>query len=118
MQFIGPATLNRFIFNIPELGDIVMFQTHLPLNEHSGLALRVRFSWYASKNVPDALASYVVGEWVSNWWFDVGVWEEKIRLNTPGLVKGDGPIAKGRRWYKQFYTDKSKEVSTPVNFDW
>ena len=33
-------------------------------------------------------ASYVVGEWVSNWWADVAVWEEKIRRARPMLVKG------------------------------
>ena len=57
-------------------------------------------------------------QWVSNWWADVAVWEEKIRRSAPALVKGDGPIQKGRRWFKQFYTEGSAAASEPVSFDW
>jgi len=118
VQFIGPGSIVRFLFTIPDLGEIVMFQTHLPLLENRGLAQRIRYQWFASNNIPKALASYVVGEWVSNWWADVGVWEEKIRKNAPALVKGDGPIQRGRRWFKQFYSESSAEASTPQSFDW
>jgi len=118
VQFMGPASVNRFLFTIPDLGEIIMMQTHLPLNENEGLAQKVRFSWFATSGIPDALASYVVGEWVSNWWDDVGVWEEKIRRAKPKLVKGDGPIQRGRGWYKQFYSESSEKVSSPQSFDW
>jgi cholesterol 7-dehydrogenase len=43
VQFIGPGSINRFLFSIPDLGEIVMFQTHLPLLENEGLAQRVRY---------------------------------------------------------------------------
>ena len=66
----------------------------------------------------EALASYVVGEWVSNWWADVAVWEEKIRRQRPGLLRGDGPIPRGRAWYNQFYSESSSEVFKNQNFDW
>jgi len=95
-----------------------MFQTHLPLVENKGMAQRVRFCWFASAGIPSALASYVVGEWVSNWWADVAVWEEKIRRAQPALVRGDGPIQRGRRWFKQFYSENSAAASEPVSFDW
>mmetsp|Transcript_28268 Transcript_28268/g.47526 ORF Transcript_28268/g.47526 Transcript_28268/m.47526 type:complete len:96 (+) Transcript_28268:335-622(+) len=95
-----------------------MFQTHLPLNDDCGLSQRVRFSWYASSGVPSVLASYVVGEWVSNWWADVGVWEEKIQRKRPQLVKDDGPIQRGRRWFMQFYSASSQLASEPRSFDW
>ena len=118
VQFVGPA-VHRFLFDIPSIGGkIAMFQTHLPLLENCGLAQQVRFTWFASSNVPTALASYVVGEWVSNWWADVGVWEEKIRRSRPQLVKGDGPIQRGRRWFNQFYSEGSKDAATPRSFDW
>mmetsp|Transcript_28143 Transcript_28143/g.50311 ORF Transcript_28143/g.50311 Transcript_28143/m.50311 type:complete len:477 (-) Transcript_28143:220-1650(-) len=117
VQFIGPA-LHRFIFTIPDLGRIVMIQTHLPLLENRGLAQRVRFAWFADTAIPSALASYVVGEWVSNWWEDVHVWEEKIRRAKPGLVRGDGPINRGRRWFRQFYSESSESVGRPISFDW
>ena len=56
----SPA-LHRFLFTIPAVGQIIMFQTHLPLLENKGLAQQIRFSWFASEGVPAALASYVVG---------------------------------------------------------
>mmetsp|Transcript_3957 Transcript_3957/g.11200 ORF Transcript_3957/g.11200 Transcript_3957/m.11200 type:complete len:455 (-) Transcript_3957:383-1747(-) len=117
VQFIGPA-LHRFVFTLPDLGQIVMIQSHLPLLENRGLAQKVRFRWFASENIPNFLASYVVGEWVSNWWADVAVWEEKIRRTQPALVKGDGPINRGRRWFKQFYSEGSEEAAQPRSFDW
>lgn len=118
VQVIGPATFNRFWFKIPDLGEIVMFQTHRPNNEHSGLSMQVRFRWYSSPSIPSALASYVVGEWISNWWADVRVWEEKIRLLKPALVRGDGPIYRGRKFFNQFYTENSEKVGSPKNYDW
>jgi len=38
---------------------------------------------------------------------DVHIWNNKKYLNTPVLVKGDGPIAQFRRWYSQFYSENS-----------
>ena len=43
VQFIGPGSIVRFLFTIPDLGEIVMFQTHLPLLENRGLAQRIRY---------------------------------------------------------------------------
>ncbi len=34
---------------------------------------------------------------------DLPIWRDKIFVNRPLLVKGDGPIAEFRRWYSQFY---------------
>lgn len=34
---------------------------------------------------------------------DVPIWRDKIYVDRPVLVKGDGPIAEFRRWYAQFY---------------
>ena len=34
---------------------------------------------------------------------DIPIWRDKIHLERPLLVQGDGPIAGFRRWYAQFY---------------
>ena len=34
---------------------------------------------------------------------DEEIWEHRVPLDTPALIPGDGPIAKFRRWVKQFY---------------
>lgn len=38
---------------------------------------------------------------------DVAVWENKLYRPKPVLCDGDGPLAKLRKWYSQFYTDRS-----------
>jgi phenylpropionate dioxygenase-like ring-hydroxylating dioxygenase large terminal subunit len=34
---------------------------------------------------------------------DKEIWEHRVPIETPALIRGDGPIAKYRRWVKQFY---------------
>jgi hypothetical protein len=34
---------------------------------------------------------------------DKEIWEHRVPMETPALIPGDGPIAKFRRWVKQFY---------------
>jgi phenylpropionate dioxygenase-like ring-hydroxylating dioxygenase large terminal subunit len=34
---------------------------------------------------------------------DEPIWRDKVFLERPLLVKGDGPITEFRRWYEQFY---------------
>lgn len=38
---------------------------------------------------------------------DVYIWERKLYRPEPVLCAGDGPVAKLRRWYTQFYTDRA-----------
>lgn len=39
---------------------------------------------------------------------DVYIWERKLYRPEPTLCGNDGPIAKLRRWYSQFYTDRAE----------
>jgi hypothetical protein len=34
---------------------------------------------------------------------DLPIWENKVYLESPVLCDGDGPIAKYRKWFQQFY---------------
>ena len=34
---------------------------------------------------------------------DLAIWKSKVTVNNPILCDGDGPIAKYRKWFKQFY---------------
>ena len=36
---------------------------------------------------------------------DVAIWENKLFRPNPVLCDGDGPLAKLRKWYNQFYND-------------
>ena len=104
--FLGPAALVAFRIRLPRAGDVVIFQTHTPVTgEGEPLRLRVRFRWWAEAGLPRLLASYVVGNWVSQWWQDVAVWERKWHLPRPVPAPGDGPLHALRRWFWQFYPE-------------
>ena len=107
ITFLGPGSVVLFHFPTP-LGTIYLFQTHLP---SSRMVQDVHFTWFAERKVPRALVYYVVGTWVSQWRNDVDIWENKIYLPRPVLVKGDGPIGRLRQWFNQFYVK-------PASLDW
>jgi cholesterol 7-dehydrogenase len=97
--FTGPGSVVNFRFDIPEVGEMELYQTHLPI---SPLEQQVDFHWFSDKKVPRLLAWYVVGSWVSQWKQDIEIWENKVYRNRPMLAKGDGPVQHLRHWYKQF----------------
>jgi cholesterol 7-dehydrogenase len=110
--FIGPAGVVIFRVTIPNMGDILFFQTHLPVQP---LEQKVWFHWYATATMPRWLVYYVVGNWVSQWRNDLDIWENKVHLRKPLLVKGDGPIHRLRKWFRQFYPDdvqRTEETET------
>lgn len=100
ITFYGAGSLVSFRFERPDVGTIVMFQSHLP---EAPLRQRVRFRWFAQPHIPRALVLYVVGTWVSQWREDISIWENKIYQAKPMLVPGDGPMHAMRRWFQQFY---------------
>ncbi len=100
VTLFGPGSTVWFRFNIPNRGNILLFQTHLPT---APLNQQVRFRYYADAEMPRALVWYVVGHWISQWRADVEIWENKVMRRRPVLVPIDGPVHKMRRWVKQFY---------------
>ncbi|MFF0148161.1 Rieske 2Fe-2S domain-containing protein [Amycolatopsis sulphurea] len=42
---------------------------------------------------------------------DLPIWTNKTYLDRPKLIKGDGPIMEYRRWARQFYSERSPQVS-------
>ena len=77
-----------FRFDIPNMGNIVVFQTHTPLTP---ILLQTQFRYYADAHIPRLLVSYVVGNWVSQWSNDLLMWEHKVRLMYP-LCRGQSPF--------------------------
>ena len=56
------------------------------------------------------LADAMVAEVVRQVEQDIPIWEHMIFRETPMLCDGDGPIAKYRRWFGQFYDDPPQPV--------
>jgi cholesterol 7-dehydrogenase len=106
ITFIGPASIVMFTFNT-EIGNICLFQSHSPLK---AMRQKVRFRWFADKDMPRLLVWYVVGSWITQWKNDLEIWENKVYSNRPALVKGDGPMFKQRNWFKQFYSAGSRKA--------
>lgn len=101
VRFEGPGSVVRFDFTLDQGGGrVVMFQSHSPV---APLKQRVRFRWFSERRVSRAVASFVVGNWISQWRQDIGIWERKIYRSAPQLTRADGPIHQLRRWYAQFY---------------
>ncbi len=99
VTMFGPAGVVWFHFQIPTLGEVVLFQTHLPL---SPTRQRVRFRWFADPAVASPWAWITVGQWVAQWKADLRIWQNKVYQPRPVLVPIDGPVHRMRRWYKQF----------------
>jgi len=109
ITFVGPGGVVAFRFTIPDVGQIAMFQTHLPI---SPLEQQVDFRWFADRKIPRLLVSYVIGNWISQWRNDIEIWENKIYLPLPTLSKRDGPVHRMRRWYRQFYPEPSPRAAS------
>ncbi len=99
VTMFGPGGAIWFHFQIPELGELVLFQTHLP---RGPLAQEVVFRWYADPGISRLMAWIIVGQWVANWKADLPIWQDKVFVEKPILVGIDGPVRALRRWYAQF----------------
>jgi hypothetical protein len=97
----GPGSLTWFRITLPKVGDVVFFQTHLPVGP---LLQRVRFRVFADPRIGRLLVLYVFGNWIAQWRRDVEIWERKIHRARPLLSQGDGPLPELRRWFAQFGT--------------
>jgi cholesterol 7-dehydrogenase len=42
---------------------------------------------------------------------DISIWNQKMYMDNPLIVKEDALISKHRRWYSQFYSKQSKSVA-------
>jgi phenylpropionate dioxygenase-like ring-hydroxylating dioxygenase large terminal subunit len=66
----------------------------------------VRLLWHfyfpaGAEATADAVIAGVVGD--HGLQADLPIWRDKVFVDRPLLVKGDGPILEFRRWYEQFY---------------
>jgi phenylpropionate dioxygenase-like ring-hydroxylating dioxygenase large terminal subunit len=82
--------------------------TQTPIDEE-WTDVRIHFSM---ERLPDEAATAAVeelNERITNDQFrqDVPIWEHRAWLDRPRLTPRDGPIARYRRWYRQFYSGLS-----------
>jgi 3-ketosteroid 9alpha-monooxygenase subunit A len=82
----------------------IFFQAHTPIDFNT-LELRFGVSLQASGNLSKmaGFAEQYVQNLTTGYHEDVTIWENKRYVARPVLADGDGPIAKLRKWYRQFY---------------
>jgi phenylpropionate dioxygenase-like ring-hydroxylating dioxygenase large terminal subunit len=97
---IGPGlTYQRF----SRMFDIVMMGTVTPIDDQNIL---LRFNFSMPKEQTEMHRLYANGfrdEVKYQVEQDIPIWENKVYLDAPILCDGDGPIAKYRKWFQQFY---------------
>ena len=54
-------------------------------------------------DIDEALAQGWAEGFLRDYADDIPVWEHKVFRATPALAEVDGPFARYRRWYAQFY---------------
>jgi cholesterol 7-dehydrogenase len=106
VTMFGPGGVNWFHFQIPTVGELLLFQTHLPVGP---LEQQVTFRWFADRSISRPLAWVIVGQWVANWKADLPLWENKRFVDRPVLVSLDGPVRQVRKWYAQFLPEAKPE---------
>ena len=93
------------------LFDIVMMGTITPIDDQN---IHLRFNFSLPKKQSEEHKLYAHGfrdEVVFQVGQDIPIWENKTYLEAPILCDGDGPIAKYRKWFQQFYADKDSSVN-------
>jgi phenylpropionate dioxygenase-like ring-hydroxylating dioxygenase large terminal subunit len=78
----------------------------------------VRFAFtmkkLAHKDVTLTVGKHYIAEIERQLNQDIPIWENKIYINPPLLVEGDGPIGLFRKWSRQFYSEPRAATATPV----
>jgi len=95
----------------------VMLGTVIPITSSR---LKLRFAFSKPLDISDTfniLTDGMIAEIVRQVQFDIPIWENKIYRDSPLLCNGDGPIAKYRQWFSQFYDDPEADqiVSIPIS---
>lgn len=74
--------------------------------------MKLRFAFAKPLDISekfDLLAEGTISEIVYQVGQDIPIWQNKKYLESPILCDGDGPIAKYRRWFSQFYDDPAAD---------
>lgn len=75
--------------------------------------MKLRFAFTKPKDLSEQfsiLTDGLIAEVVRQVGHDMVIWENKLYRPDPILCDGDGPIAKYRKWFSQFYDDGKQEV--------
>ncbi|XP_019365821.1 PREDICTED: cholesterol 7-desaturase-like [Gavialis gangeticus] len=101
---VGPG-LVFLIFDHELLGHGIILHTVTPVEP---LLQQVTHEIYYQKSMPGIIPKFILRAECIQFERDVAIWNNKQYLSKPLLVKEDSAIQRYRRWYAQFYSEKSK----------
>ncbi|KAJ3271269.1 hypothetical protein HDV01_006941 [Terramyces sp. JEL0728] len=112
----GPSSVMYFQFNTP-FGFILMVKTFTP---SKALESTMHDTYFAEKSVPSLLVWYILREAKFAFGEDIEIWNHKEYPRSPILIRDDKQIKEFRRWYKQFYSESSRQESgiNPDNIEY
>ena len=109
---LGPAY--QYTWQIQDSGqfDSCILTSWCPIDETTleywfGVIVRADAKQFTPEMLEAAAESYCKASYDA-FMEDVYIWERKLYRPLPLLCANDGPIAKLRRWYMQFYTDRAE----------
>ncbi|KFP57791.1 Cholesterol desaturase daf-36, partial [Cathartes aura] len=112
---VGPG-LVFLIFEHAFLGHGIILQTVTPLEP---LLQNVVHKIYYQKNMPAIIPKFILRAECIQFERDITIWNNKQYLPKPLLVREDSSIQRHRRWYAQFYSEKSTRVlAQKEGLDW
>eukprot|EP01137_Pigoraptor_chileana_P012308 Opistho-2@4273 len=106
VTFEGPSVVHFHIAT--PLGGVHLVKTLLPV---APFRQYTEDLWLLEPQTPRWLArivSFIAGGALEQ---DRQVWQNKRYNAKPVLVKGDGPFPAHRRWFRQFYSESSRQVA-------
>ncbi|XP_073397483.1 LOW QUALITY PROTEIN: cholesterol 7-desaturase nvd-like [Dendrobates tinctorius] len=112
---VGPGIVFLH-FSHAFLGQGIILQGVTPVEP---LLQKVSHSIYYQRNIPSIVPKFILKAECIQFERDVMVWNNKKYISKPLLVKEDSAIQKHRRWYSQFYSENSPQLSFQEDgLDW
>lgn len=88
-------------FKSGNVGKFLLYNVATPVDDERTI---LRWSMCVTKNLEDDdMGKTLIEGYPEGVKDDIPIWEEKIYRANPVLCDGDGPIAKHRKWFSQFY---------------
>jgi phenylpropionate dioxygenase-like ring-hydroxylating dioxygenase large terminal subunit len=102
----GPGSVTVHATNLqggqPGLvGEFILYHAATPVEDD---LTHIRWSMVVSENLEsDDMGKSILAAMSEGVKDDIPIWQEKIYQPNPVLCDGDGPIARNRKWFEQFY---------------
>ena len=118
--YFGPAYMINWL-DVDYKGfetEVILINCHIPTGPDS-FTLQYGITVKKPEGLDDDTAAYIAKKYATmfgeGFLQDVHIWKNKVPVQNPLLCEEDGPVYQLRRWYEQFYVDRSDVVPEMVD---